>query len=132
MAKEFSRTQRVSQQVQKEIALILQREIKDPRIGMVTVSGVDVSRDLAYAKVHVTFLTTGDQTAEEGLEALNEQAWYVRTLLGKAIRLRITPEVIFIFDQSLTEGMRISNLVSQAVKSDEERHVEDDKDGEAE
>ncbi|MCC4799674.1 30S ribosome-binding factor RbfA [Enterovibrio norvegicus] len=132
MAKEFSRTQRVSQQVQKEIALILQREIKDSRIGMVTVSGVDVSRDLAYAKVHVTFLTTGDQTAEEGLEALNEQAWYVRTLLGKAIRLRITPEVIFIFDQSLTEGMRISNLVSQAVKSDEERHVEDDKDGEAE
>ncbi|MDD1794104.1 30S ribosome-binding factor RbfA [Enterovibrio makurazakiensis] len=132
MAKEFSRTQRVSQQVQKEVALILQREIKDPRISMVTVSGVDVSRDLAYAKVHVTFLTTGDQTAEAGLEALNEQAWYVRTLLGKAIRLRITPEVIFVFDQSLTEGMRISNLVSQAVKSDEERHVEDDNDGDKE
>ncbi|WP_407332258.1 30S ribosome-binding factor RbfA [Enterovibrio sp. 27052020O] len=130
MAKEFSRTQRVSQQVQKEVALILQREIKDPRIGMVTVSGVDVSRDLAYAKVHVTFLTTGDQTPEAGLEALNEQAWYVRTLLGKAIRLRITPEVIFVFDQSLTEGMRISNLVTSAVKSDEARRA--DVDGEEE
>ncbi|MEZ8143748.1 ribosome-binding factor A [Enterovibrio norvegicus FF-33] len=130
MAKEFSRTQRVSQQVQKEVALILQREIKDPRISMVTVSGVDVSRDLAYAKIHVTFLTTGDQTAEAGLEALNEQAWYVRTLLGKAIRLRITPEVIFVFDQSLTEGMRISNLVTSAVKSDEARRA--DVDGEEE
>ncbi len=57
MAKEFGRSQRVAQELQKEIALILQREIKDPRVGlMVTVSGVEVSRDLAYAKVFVTFL----------------------------------------------------------------------------
>ncbi|RXJ73811.1 ribosome-binding factor A [Veronia nyctiphanis] len=128
MAKEFSRTQRVSQQIQKEVALILQREIKDPRIGMVTVSGVEVSRDLAYAKVFVTFLTTGEQTPEGGLEALREVAGYVRSLLGKAIRLRVTPEINFFFDQSLTEGMRISNLVSQAVKSDEDRRVDGDED----
>ena len=126
MAKEFSRTQRVSQQIQKEIALILQREIKDPRLGMVTVSGVDVSRDLAYAKIFVTFLTTGEQTPKESLEALNEAAGYIRSLLGKAIRLRVTPEVTFFYDESLTEGMRISNLVSQAVKSDEERRGDND------
>ncbi|KXF79683.1 30S ribosome-binding factor RbfA [Enterovibrio coralii] len=130
MAKEFSRTQRVSQQLQKEIALILQREIKDPRIGMVTVSDVEVSRDLAYAKVFVTFLTMGDQTPQGGLEALQEATGYIRSLLGKAIRLRVTPEITFFFDQSLTEGMRISNLVTQAVKSDEERRV--DQDGEEE
>lgn len=126
MAKEFSRTQRVAQQLQKEIALILQREIKDPRIGMVTVSGVEVSRDLAYAKVFVTFLTTGDQTPEKGLEALREAQGYIRSLLGKAIRLRVTPELTFMFDESLTEGMRISNLVSQAVRSDEERRGDDE------
>ncbi|MDD1783913.1 30S ribosome-binding factor RbfA [Enterovibrio sp. ZSDZ35] len=130
MAKEYSRTQRVSQQVQKEIALILQREIKDPRIGMVTVSDVEVSRDLAYAKVFVTFLTMGDQTPQGGLEALQEATGYIRSLLGKAIRLRVTPEITFFFDESLTEGMRISNLVTQAVKSDEDRRV--DQDGEEE
>ncbi len=130
MAKEYSRTQRVAQQIQKEIALILQREVKDPRISMVTVSGVDVSRDLAYAKIHVTFLTVGDQTPEGGLAALEEAKWYIRTLLGKAIRLRITPEISFFFDESLTEGMRISNLVTQTVRDDEARHVDDEKDGE--
>ena len=56
MAREFSRTRRVGQQIQREIALILQREVKDPRIGMVTVSDVEVSKDLNYAKVSVTFL----------------------------------------------------------------------------
>ncbi|PCS23541.1 30S ribosome-binding factor RbfA [Candidatus Enterovibrio escicola] len=121
MVKEFSRTKRVSQQVRKEIALILQREIKDPRIGMVTVSDVEISCDLAHARVYVTFLTIGDQTVKDRLEALNEQAWYVRILLGRVIRLRLTPKIIFVYDPSLTEGMRISNLVSSAVKSDKDR-----------
>ncbi|HIP75553.1 MAG TPA: 30S ribosome-binding factor RbfA, partial [Psychromonas hadalis] len=107
MAKEYSRTSRVSQQVQKELARILQQEVKDPRIGMVTISGVDITRDLAYAKVFVTFLTIGDQTNEESLEGLNSAAGYVRRLLGKAMRLRIVPEVRFCFDETLTEGLRL-------------------------
>ena len=118
MAKEYSRTSRVSQQVQKELARILQQEVKDPRIGMVTISGVDITRDLAYAKVFVTFLTIGDQTNEESLEGLNAASGYIRKLLGKAMRLRIVPEVRFTFDETLTEGLRISELVSGAVKSD--------------
>lgn len=126
MAKEYSRSQRVSQQVQKEIALILQREIRDPRIGMVTVSGVDVSRDLAFAKIFVTFFTVGDQTPESALEALTESTSYIRSLLAKAMRLRITPNITFCFDQSLTEGMRISNLVTKAVKTDETRRGDTD------
>ncbi len=64
MAKEFSRSQRVSQEMQKEIALILQREIKDPRVGMATVSGIELSRDLAYAKVFVTFLNVLTDNAD--------------------------------------------------------------------
>lgn len=126
MAKEFSRVQRVEQQLQKEIALILQREIKDPRIGMVTVSSVESSRDLAYAKVYVTFFTLGSQTPEEGLAALREAAGFIRSLLGKVIRLRVTPELTFVYDQSLTEGMRISNLVTQAVNNDRVNRPDDE------
>jgi ribosome-binding factor A len=118
MAKEFSRTSRVSQQVQKELARILQQEVKDPRIGMVTISGVDITRDLAYATVFVTFLTIGDQTNDESLKGLNAASGYIRRLLGKAMRLRIVPEVRFTFDETLTEGLRISELVSGAVKND--------------
>ncbi|GAB6261541.1 30S ribosome-binding factor RbfA [Photobacterium sp. CCB-ST2H9] len=128
MAKEFSRTQRVAQQLQKELAVILQREIKDPRLGMATISSVEVSRDMGYAKVYVTFLTVGEQTPEGSLEALREMAPYIRSLLGKQIRLRVTPELNFIFDQSLTEGMRISNLVSQVVRDDEARRGDEPED----
>ncbi len=133
MAKEFGRPQRVSQELQKEIAIILQREIKDPRLGMmVTVSGVEVSRDLAYAKVFVTFLNDQDEEAvKNGLKALKEASGYIRILLGKAMRLRIVPELTFFYDNSLIEGMRMSNLVSNVIKNDAERRgespAEDDK-----
>ncbi len=127
MAKEFGRPQRVSQELQKEIAMILQREIKDPRLGMmVTVSGVEVSRDLAYAKVFVTFLNDQDEDAvKQGLKALKEASGYIRILLGKAMRLRIVPELTFFYDNSLVEGMRMSNLVTSVVKNDEERRGQD-------
>ncbi len=124
MSKEFSRTQRVSQQLQKELAVILQREIRDSRIGMVTVSDVEVSRDLAYAKVFVTFLCIGEQTPESCLAALKEHEVHVRMLLGKRIRLRLTPEVRFTYDETLVEGMRMSNLVSEVINQDKQRAKE--------
>lgn len=121
MANEFSRTSRVAQQVQKELARIIQQEVKDPRIGMATISGVDVTRDLAYATVYVTFLTVGEQTNEESLEGLNAASGYIRRLLGKAMRLRIVPELRFSFDETLVEGLRITELVSGAVKNDQDK-----------
>jgi ribosome-binding factor A len=125
MAKEFGRPQRVAQEMQKEIALILQREIKDPRVGMMTtVSGVEMSRDLAYAKVFVTFLNDQDEAAvKNGIKALQEASGFIRSLLGKAMRLRIVPELTFFYDNSLVEGMRMSNLVTSVVKHDDERRV---------
>ncbi|MFW9299888.1 30S ribosome-binding factor RbfA [Glaesserella parasuis] len=127
MAREFSRADRVAQELQKEIAIILQREVKDPRIGMVTVSDVEISRDLAYAKVFVTFLFDSDESAvERGLEGLNKASGYIRTLVGKAMRLRIVPELRFVYDQSLVEGMRMSNLVTNVIHKDQERHVEEE------
>ncbi|MBD2814894.1 30S ribosome-binding factor RbfA [Xenorhabdus sp. Flor] len=131
MAREFSRTQRVAQEMQKEIAIILQREVKDPRIGMATVSGVEVSRDLAYAKVFVTFLNVlveehDSDKVQEGIKALNEASGFIRSLLGKAMRLRIIPELTFSYDSTLIEGMRMSNLVTNVVKNDEQRRASAD------
>ncbi|CAK1697419.1 ribosome-binding factor A [Vibrio crassostreae] len=124
MSKEFSRTQRVSQQLQKELALILQREVRDSRIGMVTISDVEVSRDLAYAKVFVTFLCVGEQTPESCLKALKEHEVPVRMALGKRIRHRLTPEVRFTYDNTLVEGMRMSNLVSEVLNDDKRKQEE--------
>ena len=123
MAKAFNRSSRVGHELQKEIAIILQREIKDPRLGMVTVSGVDISRDLSYAKVFVTFLNDDDpQVIEQGLNVLNDAKGYIRTLIGKAMRLRIIPEIKFFYDESLVKGMQMSSLVSNVIKQDNERH----------
>ena len=126
MAREFKSIDRVAQEKQKENAGILKREVKDPRIGMVTVSDVDVSSDLAYAKVFVTFLFDHDEQAiAQGMKGLEKAAPYIRTLLGKAMRLRIVPEIRFIYDQYLVEGMRMSNLVTNVVREDQKKHHED-------
>ncbi|HEJ2450603.1 TPA: 30S ribosome-binding factor RbfA [Vibrio cholerae] len=124
MPKEFSRTQRVAQQLQKELAMILQREVRDSRLGMVTISDVEVSRDLAYAKVFVTFLSIGEQTPESCLAALREHEVQIRMMLGKQIRLRLTPEIRFYYDNTLVEGMRMSNLVTEVINSDKRRKHE--------
>ncbi|MGL4600066.1 MAG: 30S ribosome-binding factor RbfA [Plesiomonas sp.] len=125
MAKEFSRSKRVAQELQKEVAIILQREVKNPQIGMVTVSSVEVSRDLAYAKVFVTFLFDDNEAIASGLKSLRDSTGYIRTLVGKAMRLRIVPELRFEYDQSLTEGMRMSNLVTSVIKEDNRRRQDE-------
>ncbi|MGR6981847.1 30S ribosome-binding factor RbfA [Testudinibacter sp. P27/CKL/0425] len=127
MAREFNRSQRVAQEIKKEIAVILQREVKDPRIGMVTVSDVELSRDLVYAKVFVTFLFDQDEQAvKQGMDGLEKASGYIRSLLGKAMRLRIVPELRFEYDNSLVEGMRMSNLVSKVLNEDKAKHKDDE------
>ena len=126
MSREFSRADRVAQELQKEVAIILQREVKDPRIGMVTVSDVEVTKDLSYAKVFVTFLFDhGDAAIEQGMKALEKASPYIRTLLGKAMRLRIVPELRFMYDRSLVEGMRMSNLVTDVIRQDQAKHKDE-------
>ncbi|PAJ75558.1 ribosome-binding factor A [Pseudoalteromonas sp. NBT06-2] len=124
--REFSRTDRVSQSIQKEIAQILQREIKDPRLGFVTVSAVEVSRDLSYARIFITVLDQKDENSgKNSVAILNDATGYIRSLLGKRIRARIMPDLKFVLDTSLMDGMRISNLVETAVRTDNERRGED-------
>ena len=125
MAREIARTDRVAQEIQKEIAMIIQREVKDPRLGMVTVNAVEITRDLAYAKIFVTFFTLEGQNVDHSLEVLNEAARYIRTLLAKRIKARIMPELRFIYDSSMVEGVRMGNLVDQAVAQDMKNHEGD-------
>lgn len=128
--REFSRTDRVGQQIQKEVALILQREIKDPRLGMITVSAVEVSRDLSYAKVFITTLNDHDEEKSKLImKILGEAQGFVRSLLGKRIRARIVPEIKFVMDTSLLEGMRISNLVDQVIRDDNEKRGDEPQEG---
>lgn len=121
MAKDFSRTDRVGQQYQREIAMILQREIKDPRVSMVTVSEIEVSRDLAYAKVFVTFFNDDEAYVKTALKVLNDASGFIRSLLGKRVRARIIPELRFVHDPSLNEGIRMSRLVDEAIRRDSQR-----------
>lgn len=118
MAREYARTDRVGQQIQKEIAIILMREIKDPRLSMTTVSAVEVTRDLAYAKVFVTFYNDNPEDIKASLEVLADAEGYIRSLLGKRLRARIMPHLRFVYDKSMSEGVRMSALVDQAVASD--------------
>ncbi|BDX05706.1 30S ribosome-binding factor RbfA [Planctobacterium marinum] len=134
MAKEFSRTDRVGQQIHKEVASILQNEFKnrDPRIGFITVSGADVSRDLAHAKIFVTFFTDDEAKIKEDLAILEENKGFVRSLLAKRLRMRSVPALHFMRDASITEGMRISNIVTQTIKADEEKARTSGRDSEQE
>ncbi|MDX5406321.1 MAG: 30S ribosome-binding factor RbfA [Chromatiaceae bacterium] len=123
--KEFSRVDRLSQQMKKEMAVILQREIKDPRLhSMITVSDVEVSRDLSHAKVFVTFLGLADDKVADNLKILNDASGFVRSLIGKRIQARIVPHIRFVFDESLNEGIRMANLVSNARAEDDRRRLQ--------
>ena len=86
---------------------------------------MELSRDLAYAKVFVTFLNDSDvENIEQGLKILNDATPYIRSLIGKAMKLRIVPELKFNYDESLVKGMQMSNLVSDVIRHDKERHKE--------
>ncbi|MBE0488247.1 MAG: 30S ribosome-binding factor RbfA [Halomonas sp.] len=130
--REFKRTDRVADQLQKELAVLIQREVKDPRLGMVTVSGVEVSRDLGYADVHVTLL--GEDTPErikENLKVLKQAAGFLRGQVAKRIKLRHVPELRFHYDESVVRGQRLSSLIQEAVASDLSRQGDESGDANA-
>lgn len=115
-----ARAQRVADQIQRELAVLLQREVKDPRLGLVTVSAVEVSSDLQNAKVFVTFL--GKDEADEikaALEVLSKAAGFLRSQLAKSMTMRSVPSLRFFFDKSISEGSRMSSLIEQAINADQ-------------
>ena len=112
------RTGRVAEQIKKELSVLFQTELKDPGIGFVTITGVDVTNDLSQARVYLSVM--GDAEAKKStLEALERASGYLRTEIGRRIRLRHTPELVFRFDESIEYGSRIEGLLSQ-IKSEEQ------------
>lgn len=131
MAREFSRTDRVGQQVHKEVASIIQNEYKH-RVGdmpLITVSDVEVSRDLAHAKIFVTIYGE-DVDNKAQVAQLEEYKGFMRSLLAKRLRMRSVPHLHFFEDTSITEGMRISSLVSDVVAKDQARQKNPDEEQE--
>lgn len=139
MANVSPRLQRVADQIQRELALLIQLEVNDPRVGMVSVTGVKVSRDLAHADVYVTVMGSVDGVSrlapgvtldkagaldklevEESLKALNVASGYLRSLLAKRTSLRTTPKLIFHYDQSVARGQYLSSLIDKALAADSE------------
>jgi len=115
-----SRRQRVADQIQKELAGLIQREMKDPRLGMVTVSAVDVSRDLAYADVYITILgKNDDDERKQTLGILSRGGGFLRSKLARAMKLRIVPALRFRYDESIERGVHLSNLIENARKKDQ-------------
>ncbi|MBV2134947.1 30S ribosome-binding factor RbfA [Pseudomonas sp. MAP12] len=128
MAKEYSRTQRIGDQMQRELAQLIQREIKDPRLGLVTLTGTEVSRDLSHAKVFFTVMgqDDDDQKIAESQAVLKDAAGYLRMLLGRAIKLRTIPQLHFLYDESVRRGAQLSVLIERAVAEDRQHQGDPD------
>jgi ribosome-binding factor A len=130
MPRDFSRADRVADAVQRELAKLLRDEMRDPRVGMVNITAVEVSKDMSSARVYVNFVTGKSQDeAQESIAVLNGAAGFLRTQLAKQIRLRIVPRMKFYFDGSGERGQHLSALIDYAVSRDRSRQAEDDTSG---
>ena len=124
MAKEFSRSQRVKEQIRRELAELLRLEVKDPRIGLITLTDVEITPDYAHAKVFFTSLR-GEEGLDEILLGLRRASGFLRRELGRRIRIHTTPELHFHYDASVEQGSRLSRLIDEVVREDEARAERD-------
>ena len=117
----FSRSDRIAEQVRRELSDLLRSEVKDPRLvshlGMLTLTDVDVSGDYSHAKVFYTTLA-GESVKLELAKGLDRLSGYLRRELGKRIRIHQIPQLHFVYDSSVERGTRLSNLIDAAVASD--------------
>lgn len=112
MPREFSRSDRIASQVQREMAELIRLHVKDPDLGMITVSDAEVSRDLAVAKIYVSFLGA-HVPAERAIQRLTTHVPELRRELGKRLRVRSLPEVRFVHDDSIERGLRMDDLLNK-------------------
>jgi ribosome-binding factor A len=121
--KSFPRSRRVAQQIQRTLSELIRREIRDPRLGMLTLTEVRVANDLSYAKVYYSVLGSDPQQTQGILEAAGDM---LRGPLGRALGLRHSPQLRFVQDELIESGARLSALITQAVRDDAARHVDDE------
>lgn len=119
MPQEYSRTQRVGDYLKRELALLIQQEVRDPRVGMVNINEVEVSRDLSHAKVFVTFVGERvDQECTEALQALNKAGGFLRSRIASTNHMRTTPRLFFVLDVSIQRGAHLTALIDKALAAD--------------
>lgn len=116
MPKEYSRSERLASQIQRVLATLIQTGLKDPRLGMPSILEVQVSKDLAHARVFFSVLNPED--ADDCLAALNHAGGFLQREIGKQLKSRITPKLSFIYDDTDIRGRQLSDLIDSAVASD--------------
>ena len=114
MPRDFSRAARIADQIQRDLSDLIRKELKDPRVGLVTITAVEVTRDLSHAKVYITSLT-GAESTDRSIQALQHAAGFLRTQLSHTLKVRSIPQLHFVYDASVERGARLSQLIDQAV-----------------
>lgn len=125
MPKEYSRSQRVAEQILRELAELIRLEVKDPRVGFITLTDVEITPDYAHAKVYFTSMR-GEEGLDEILVGLRRASGFLRRELGRRVRIHTTPELHFHYDQSVERGSRMSQLIDQVVRQDQARAQDGD------
>ncbi|MDC0575711.1 30S ribosome-binding factor RbfA [Nitrosomonadaceae bacterium] len=118
MPKDYSRALRIADQIQRDLADLIRNELKDKRVGMITLTGVEVSQDYGHAKVYYTTLGSAEENflTEKGLQ---HAAVFLRSQLSQRLRLRVVPLLHFIYDRSIEHGVYLSQLIDKAVEQDD-------------
>ncbi|MFK5893388.1 MAG: 30S ribosome-binding factor RbfA [Pseudomonadota bacterium] len=128
-----NRIRRIGELIQREIAMLLQREIKDPRVNNISISAVKINRDLSVAKVYYTLLdiaTSKEQNKDratllaESQQGLDKASGFIRHMLGQSIQLRIIPKLHFCYDESIMHGANMSRLIDEVVARDVKNHID--------
>ena len=117
MKRHSQRAERVADQMQRELSQLLREEVKDPRVGTITITSVEVSADLSHAKVFFTHLA-GREQADAAVQALQRTAGFLRTELSRRLGLYSVPQIHFAYDDSIEAGLRLSQLIDEAVAAD--------------
>ncbi|MBE9568025.1 MAG: 30S ribosome-binding factor RbfA [Proteobacteria bacterium] len=126
MPREFSRSQRMAEQLRRELAEIVQDELKDPRLGFLSFTEVRMSRDLSHAVVYCSVFQAGQDgseknAAEDSIEVLNRAVGFIRKSIARRIRARIVPTLKFVIDESVTRGAAMDDLIREAIDSDNKK-----------
>ncbi|MGK0443538.1 MAG: ribosome-binding factor A [Bermanella sp.] len=131
MAKDYSRTQRLGEQIKRDLAQMLQFQVKDPRLGLVTLNAVKVASDLGYADIYFTVMKPGmveadAETIKETEKVLNDMSGFLRTELSQIMKTRVTPLPRFHYDVSVGRGHKLTNLINQAMREDQSRNSDEE------
>jgi ribosome-binding factor A len=124
MPREFLRSDRMAEQLRRELAEIVRDEIKDPRLGFVSFTEVRMSRDLSHAVIYCSLLNSEKQ--QEAIDVLNRAVGFIRKEVGRRIRARIVPTLKFTIDESVTRGVEMDDLISKAISRDKKNSIDEE------